>query len=428
MPITEWPASQAAWERARRSLSGGVATALRATARPHPIYFSGGAGAILTDIDGNDYFDYVLGWGPNILGHGNPRLVAAVQEQIARGATYGSGHHLEYEVAEQLLDAFPGMERVLWSNTGTEADLAALRIVRAATGRDHFVKFGGHYHGWSDPMLLGYRPGDAPLGGVESRGQLASSAEYAHTLPWGDLAALESFLASRDDIAAVFLEPVLCNSGVIEPPTGFLEGVRRLCDEQDIVLVFDEVITGLRIARGGAVERYGVIPDIVVLAKAVAGGLTLSALLGKARYLDLTLQGVTHAGTYNGNPLVLAAAAATLTELSAPGVFEELDTVGSRLANGLRESLDRHGVVAAVNQVGPVVQVGLGLTTISDFDDFRAVDQAGYSDLLVELLRRGVFAVPGGRWYLSTAHDEAVVDATLVRADEAIAAYAVGRR
>lgn len=428
MPITEWPASRAAWERARHSLSGGVATALRASARPHPIYFSGGAGAILTDIDGNEYHDYVLGWGPNILGHGNPRLVAAVQEQIVRGATYGSGHHLEYRVAEQLLAAFPGMERVLWSNTGTEADLAALRIVRAATGRDHFVKFGGHYHGWSDPMLIGYRPGEAPLGTTESRGQLSSSSEYAHTLPWGDLDALAAFLATRDDIAAVFLEPVLCNSGVIEPPPGFLEGVRRLCDEHAVVLVFDEVITGLRIARGGAVERYGVIPDIVVLAKAVAGGLTLSALLGKARYLDLTLEGVTHAGTYNGNPLVLAAAEATIAELSRPGVFAELDALGRRLADGLRAGLARQGLLAAVNQVGPVVQVGLGVSEIAGFDDFRRADQAAYADLLVELLRRGVFALPGGRWYLSTAHDADLVDETLRRADEAIAAFADGRR
>lgn len=427
MPITEWPASRAAWERARRSLSGGVATALRASARPHPIYFSGGAGAVLTDIDGNDYHDYVLGWGPNILGHGNPRLVAAVQEQIVRGATYGSGHHLEYEVAEQLLDAFPGMERVLWSNTGTEADLAALRIVRAATGREHFVKFGGHYHGWSDPMLIGYRPGEAPLGSTESRGQLTSSAEYTHTLPWGDLAALERFLDERDDIAAVFLEPVLCNSGVIEPPAGFLQGVRELCDAHGVVLVFDEVITGLRIARGGGVERYGVIPDIVVLAKAVAGGLTLSALLGKAEYLDLTLEGVTHAGTYNGNPLVLAAAAATIAELSEPGVFDELERLGRRLAAGLRASLDQHGIVAAVNQVGPVVQVCLGVTEISDFEDFRRADTAAYADLLLEVLRRGVFAVPGGRWYLSTAHDDALVDETLRRVDDAIAAFADGR-
>lgn len=427
MLITEWPASRAAWERARKSLSGGVATALRASARPHPIYFSGGTGAILTDIDGNQYHDYVLGWGPNILGHGNPRLVAAVQDQIARGATYGSGHHAEYEVAEALLAAFPGMERVLWSNTGTEADLAALRIVRAATGREHFVKFGGHYHGWSDPMLIGYRPGDAPLGTIESRGQLRDSAEYAHTLPWGDLDALDRFLRSRDDLAAVFLEPVLCNSGVIEPPAGYLEGVRRLCDQHGVILVFDEVITGLRIARGGAVERYGVIPDMVVLAKAVAGGLSLSAVLGRADLLDLTLEGVTHAGTYNGNPLVLAAASATLAELSAPGVFDELERLGSRLATGLAQRLARYGLVGAVNQVGPVVQVGLGVTEIRDFADFQRADQAAYSDLLLELLRRGVFAVPGGRWYLSTAHDAALVDETLARADAAMASFTSDR-
>jgi glutamate-1-semialdehyde 2,1-aminomutase len=428
MPITEWPASRAAWERAKHSLSGGVATALRASAKPHPIYFSGGAGAVLTDIDGNEYYDYVLGWGPNILGHGNPALVSAVQEQIVRGATYGSGHHLEYQVAEQLLDAFPGMERVLWSNTGTEADLSALRIVRAATGRDAFVKFGGHYHGWSDPMLLGYRPGAGSLGQPESRGQLASSADYACTLPWGDLVALQRVFDERDDIAAVFLEPVLCNSGVIEPPAGFLEGVRELCDRHGAVLVFDEVITGLRIARGGAVERYGVVPDIVVLAKAVAGGLSLSAVLGKARFLDLTLEGVTHAGTYNGNPLVLAGAAATLAELGAPGVYEEFERLGRRLADGLRSALARHDRLGAVNQVGPIVQLALGLEAIDDYDTFMRADQATYSELLVELLRRGVFAVPGGRWYLSTAHDDAIVDDTLVRFDAALAALGTGGR
>lgn len=422
MPITEWPNSRAAWERARHSLSGGVSTALRASAKPHPIYFDGGAGAVLTDIDGNDYYDYVLGWGPNILGHGNPALVAAVREQIGRGATYGSSHHLEYEVAEQLLAAFPGMQRLLWSNTGTEADLSALRIVRAATGKEHFVKFGGHYHGWSDPMLVGYRPGEGELGAAESRGQLASSGELAHTLPWGDAAALGRILGERDDVAAVFLEPVLANSGVIEPPQGFLAAVRELCDRHGVLLVFDEVITGLRIARGGAVERYGVIPDLVVLAKAVAGGLTLAALLGKAEYIDLTLSGVTHAGTYNGNPLVLAGAAATLSELGAPGVYDRLERLGRRLADGLEASMARNGRLGAVNQVGPIVQLCFGVDSIEDYATYMSADQATYSDFLVELLRRGVFALPGGRWYLSTAHDERIVDDTVARVDEALAA------
>lgn len=418
--IAEWPASRAAWERARTSLSGGVSTALRASARPHPIYFEGGAGARLTDIDGNEYHDYVLGWGPNIIGHGHPALVAAVQDQIVRGATYGSSHHLEYLVAERLLAWFPGMERVLWSNTGTEADLVALRIARAATGRERFVKFGGHYHGWSDPMLLGYRPGAAGSGHVESRGQLASSEGVVEVLPWGELAPLADLLARDGDIAAVFLEPVLANSGVIAPPEGFLAGVRELCDRHGVVLVFDEVITGLRIARGGAVERFGVTPDIVVLAKAVAGGLSLSALLGKAEYLDETTRGVTHAGTYNGNPLALAAASATLDVLGADGVYERFEALGARLAEGLRGALARAGRRGAVNQVGPIVQVALGVDAIRSFEDYLASDQETYADLLVALLRRGVFAVPGGRWYLSTAHDEAMVDDTVERFADAL--------
>ncbi|QYH35269.1 aspartate aminotransferase family protein [Salinibacterium sp. M195] len=420
--ISEWPKSREAWERASRSVSGGVATALRATARPHPLFFTGGAGATLTDFDGNDYIDYVLGWGPNILGHGNPALVAAVQDQITRGATYGSGHLLEFEIAERLLQAFPCAERVLWSNTGTEANLSALRIARAATGREHFVKFAGHYHGWSDPMLVGYRPRAESDIALESRGQATSSAELAHVLNWGRAEELETLLTERDDIAAVFLEPVLCNSGVIEPPLGFLERVREICDEHGVVLIFDEVITGLRIAFGGAVERYGVAPDIIILAKAVAGGLSLAALLGKASLLDLTLNGVTHAGTYNGNPLVLAAAGATLDELSKPGVYERFETLSARLANGFRDALAAHNMTGAVNQVGPVVQVTLGLPTVEDFSDFQKTDQESYAKLLLELLRRGIFAVAGGRWYLSTAHTEAQIDHTIGIFDEALTA------
>lgn len=420
--IAEWPKSRAAWERASRSVSGGVATALRASARPHPLFFERGAGAMLTDIDGNSYIDYVLGWGPNILGHGNPALVEAVQEQIVKGATYGAGHLREFEVAERLLALFPSAERVLWSNTGTEANLVALRIARATTGREHFVKFGGHYHGWSDPMLIGYRPRPDRMGQVESGGQVAASAEHAHVLTWGRADQLEALLDSRSDIAAVILEPVLCNSGVIEPPPGFLAQVRELCDRHGAILIFDEVITGLRIAPGGAAERYGVDPDMIILAKAVAGGLSLSAVLGKAQLLDLTLEGVTHAGTYNGNPLVLAAAEATIEELGRPGVYVRFEELGVRLAEGFRSALMLTGTTGAVNQVGPIVQVALGVDAIDDVDSFMRADGEKYAELLVELLRRGVFAVPGGRWYLSTAHDEAMIDSTVVLFADALRA------
>lgn len=409
--IAEWPHSKAAFERARASLGGGVSTGLRASAKPHPIFFDHGKDALLFDVDGNEYVDFVLGWGPNILGHGNAALVEAVSAQISRGATYGSGHPLEYLAAEAILSAYPSLERVLWSNTGTEADLGALRLARAFTGKQKIARFAGHYHGWSDQMLVGYRPrGAAP---ADTRGQQNDVDEYVHVLPWGDRDALATLLASDEDIAAVILEPVLINSGVIEPPAGFLKFVRELCDTHGVVLIFDEVITGFRIALGGAVERFGVVPDLVVLAKAIAGGVTLAAIVGKASLIDQVTQGATHAGTYNGNPLALAAAAATIGELSRPDTFEKLDRAGARLAEGLRDALAQAGEVGVVNQLGPVVQCSLGVSKLETFDDFLASDQARYGELLVELLRRGVFAVPGGRWYLSTAHTDEQIDRSI---------------
>jgi glutamate-1-semialdehyde 2,1-aminomutase len=422
MLVTEWPKSMEAWTRTKRSLAGGVSTGLRAQARPHPIFFSGGAGARLTDLDGNSYLDYVLGWGPDIIGHGHPELVKAVQEQVQHGATYGSGHEFEYLAAEAVLDAYPCFDRLVWSNSGSEAAQVALRIARAATGRQKFVKFAGHYHGWTDPVLIGYR---APRPGsetdTESLGQSENASRDAVVLEWGNLDDVRAALAGSD-IAAVVLEPVLCNSGVIEPPDGYLEGVRKICTETGTVLIFDEVITGFRIAFGGAVAKYGVTPDLAVLGKAIAGGLPLSAVVGKSELLDLTQSGVVHAGTYNGNPIVLTGALATLSVLKREGTYDRLEALGRRLASGLEDQLERHGVVGAVNQVGPVVQCALGVTAIRTFREFMAADTNTYDLLLVELLRRGVFALPGGRWYLSTEHTERDIDMTVQIFGEAIAA------
>jgi glutamate-1-semialdehyde 2,1-aminomutase len=402
-----------AWTRTKRSLAGGVSTGLRAQARPHPLFFSGGRGPRLTDLDGNSYLDYVLGWGPNILGHGHPALARAVQEQVTKGATYGSGHEYEYLAAEAVLGAYPCFDRVIWSNSGSEAAQVALRIARGATGRQSFVKFAGHYHGWTDPVLLGYRSGRANSpSGAESLGQSENAARDAIVLEWGDLSGLATVLAGSD-VAAVVLGPILCNSGVIEPPAGFLDGVRRICDETGTVLIFDEVITGFRVDFGGAVAKYGIVPDLAVLGKAIAGGLPLSAVVGKSELLDMTQRGVVHAGTYNGNPIVLTAAVATLGVLGQPGTFERLEALGDRLASGLRDQLARHDLVGAVNQVGPIVQVGLGVPAIRTFQEFMAADSATYDLLLVELLRRGVFALPGGRWYLSTEHTDQDIDETV---------------
>lgn len=410
--IGSWPKSLAAYERARASLGAGVSTGLRASAKPHPIFFERGEGAHLFDIDGNVYVDFVLGWGPNILGHGNPAIVNAVSSQIVKGATFGSGHELEYVAAEVILSVYPDLDRVLWSNTGTEADLSAVRLARAFTGKQGIARFAGHYHGWSDQMLVGYRPrGDT---GTDTRGQQRDVDDYIRVLPWGNATALAKLLADQADIAAVILEPVLINSGVIQPPPGFLQEVRALCDQHGVVLIYDEVITGFRIALGGAVEKFGVVPDLVVLAKAIAGGVTLAAIVGRASIIDQVSTGTVHAGTYNGNPVALAAAVATVSVLSRPHTFENLDRAGARLANGLRKTLAEADVQAVVNQVGPVVQCSLGVDRLETFEDFLASDQGRYSNLLVELLRRGVFALPGGRWYLSTAHTDEQIDRSIL--------------
>jgi glutamate-1-semialdehyde 2,1-aminomutase len=428
MTIESWPISMQAWTRARASLGGGVSTGMRASMKPHPLFFDGGAGPRLTDVDGNTYLDYVLGWGPVILGHGHPALVDAVGSQLGRGATYGAGHHLEYEVAETVLARIPGTERVLWANTGSEAVQVALRLARASTGRQRFVKFVGHYHGWSDSMLFGYRPdAQGTLDSPGTRGQSRASLEDVVLVPWGDPARVAEILKTPgSDVAAVFVEPVLCNSGVIEPPAGFLAELREICDAAGTVLVFDEVITGFRIAAGGAVERYGVRPDLVVLGKAIAGGFSLAAVAGRADLIDQTENGVVHAGTYNGNPVVLAAADATLRELGRPGVYESLEASGSVLAAGMRAAFGRHGVTAAVNQVGPVVQCLPAVEQALDFDAFLKADQHFYDALGVQLLRRGIFTLPGGRWYLSTVHTTADVTETVAAFDAALATVVAG--
>ncbi len=422
--ITSWPQSEAAWQRARRSLGAGVSTGLRASMRPHPLFFASGNGSRITDIDGNTYLDHVLGWGPVILGHGHPALNAAVAERVPLGATFGAGHPLEYLAAEAVLSAIPGAERVLWSNTGSEATQVALRLARAATGRDRYVKMVGHYHGWTDSFLMGYRPdANGNMEGAGSLGQRRGARDEVILVPFGDLAAAKAaVLSPAADVAAVFVEPVLCNSGVIAPPDGYLQGLRSLCDEIGALLVFDEVITGFRIANGGAVERYGVQPDLVVLAKALAGGYPLSAVAGRASVVDLVSAGVVHAGTYNGNPIVLAAGLATMSVLGEPGVYPAFEARGSELAQGFRSALRRHGVPGWVNQVGPVVQCSFGPGDGTDFADFLAGDQGFYDRLVVNLLRRGVFALPGGRWYLSTAHSAADVAEAVSIFDDGLAA------
>ena len=410
------------WDRAKLSLGGGVSTGVRMHMPPHPIFFDRGAGSHLWDVDGNELIDYVLGWGPLIVGHCNARLVAAVKDQLDRGTTFGSGHRLEYEAAEAVRAAMPWVERLLWSNTGSEAVQSALRLARATTGRQKILKFEGHYHGWMDSVLASYRAVTSDHATTfESLGQTPSSLSDVITLPWNDENAFTATMESHgDEIAAVITEPVLCNSGVIEAAPGFLQLLRRTTQDRGSLLIFDEVITGFRVARGGATERYGVRPDLHTLGKALAGGFSASAVAGRADIIDRVAEGVVHAGTYNGNPLVLAGVQATLQELAGDGVFDRLEEAGRALADGFRDILRRRGARFAVNQVGPVAQIGLGIDSLDSFAQFIRADWSTYDRLVVALLGHGVFALPGGRWYLSTAHTPADIDATVAAFADAV--------
>ncbi|WP_454140871.1 aspartate aminotransferase family protein [Microbacterium lacticum] len=428
--ITDWPLSQGAWARSRASLAGGVSTGLRAAMPPHPLSFDSGVGAHLRDIDGNVYTDYVLGWGPLFLGHSHPAVVEEVGTQLRRGQTFGSGHRYEYLVAEQVLAAVPGAERVLWSNTGTEANQIAFRLARAHTGRQRVVKFAGHYHGWQDNVLVSYRGPDAlssPEPAAGTAGQSRAAMSDVRVAQWNDLDSVEALLADpAESIAAVIVEPVLANTGVLTPAAGFLNGLKALCARYGCVLIFDEVITGFRLALGGAREYFGIVPDLSVLAKGIASGLPLSAVTGRADIIDRVTDDVSHAGTYNGNPIVLAAAHATLAVLRETDPYARLSSLADRMAKEFARALDGAGVTGTAHAVGPIVQVALGIPSLTTVPHYMDADWAAYDRLLVELLRRRQFALPGGRWYLSTAHTSEDVDETVAAFRLALAALQGG--
>ena len=423
---------------ARTFLAGGVSTVMRADAKPVPLYFDRGRGPYLVDVDGNEYLDYTLAFGPTILGHSHPAVVAAVTEQVARGQTYGAQHRLEPAVAETIHELVPCAEMVVFSTTGTEAVQIALRLARAATGRRRFVKFEGHYHGWLDNVLVSYRgseeqlgPRDAPTPVTAGLGQLEQAAREGVVLPWNDLDLLDETLRRHGgDIAAVLTEPIMCNSGGCMPEAGYLEGVRSLCDRYGVILIFDEVITGFRVALGGAQAYFGVTPDLAVFGKALGGGLPLSAVGGRRRIMDLIARReVVHAGTFNGNPLALAAAAATLEVLAAHegAAYPRLERLGDRLRAGLIDALVAAGYRAVAAGTGAAFTVSLGLERAPrEYRDFLHADGPSYGRFAEALLEEGVLCLQRGMWYLSTAHTEAHVEQTIEAARVAAGRLAEG--
>lgn len=415
------------FERASRSLSGGVSSGLRRNARPHPLYFSHGLGARLQDVDGNSYLDYSLGWGPNILGNAPAEIVDAVQQTIGKGLTFGAQHDLEYEVAEMLTSVIPCADRVCFANSGTEIVQVALRLARAVTGRRKFLKFEGHYHGWDDSVLLSYHPSLAALPAAphqpvhEGLGQLP--AEHTVIAQWNDVESVRSaFAANEDEIAAVICEPLMCNSGCIAPQAGFLEFLRDFSRSQGALLIFDEVITGFRLGIAGAQGFYGVTPDLATYAKAIGAGAPLSVLAGREQYMDLIERGeVVHAGTLNGNPIALSAARAALKKLMADPhtLYGELFRRGETLRSGIAQILSKRGHQVCVGGEGPVFHLAFTLRQPQNYRDLLCADKQKYSDFLLALLDEGVLPLPDGRWYISTAHNDEDIAQTLEAVERA---------
>ncbi|MDR5696395.1 MAG: glutamate-1-semialdehyde 2,1-aminomutase [Armatimonadota bacterium] len=428
--------SAALAERARRVLPDGVSSPVRGgrTFEPHPFYTARAEGAYLYDEDRNRYVDTVMAFGPVILGHAHPEVTQAVQDQAACGLIYGTCNALEVEVAEAVRQMIPTAEMVRFTPSGTEATMHALRLARGFTGKPKILKFEGHYHGNHDAVLVSVNP---PLDVVGSErapvrvpvGSGIPEEHYTHTLvaAWNDLEEAERWIRRhRHELAAVITEPVMANKGFIAPAPGYLQALERICRENDVLFVLDEVITGFRMAPGGAQEVYGLRPDLSTFAKAMANGAPVGAFVGRREIMALLEGGrVRHAGTYNASPLCLAAAKATLDVLrrGEGEVYQTLNRLGTRLQDGLREVATRLTVPVLVQGEGSMMQLYVTrLTQVRTYREAAATRRDLFREFAHRMILRGVFVHPDNyeHWFLSAAHTDREVDAILQAAEDTL--------
>jgi glutamate-1-semialdehyde 2,1-aminomutase len=419
--------SQSLFEHALKIIPGGVNSPVRAckSVGADPLFIERGEGCLIYDADGNRFIDYIGSWGPLILGHRHPAVINAITAVLERGTSFGAPTDLEIQLAEMVIDAVASVDVVRMVNSGTEATMSAIRLARGVTGRDLVIKFDGCYHGHADTLLVAAGSGVATLGIPGSPGVPEAVAAATLSLPFNDIEGIKKVMADKGDkVAGVIVEPVAGNMGLVAPEDGFLETLRELTETHGCMLIFDEVMTGFRVAYGGAQSLYGITPDLSCFGKVIGGGLPVAAYGGKKEIMSqIAPQGsIYQAGTLSGNPIAMAAGIATLKELKKPGVYEALNERSKRLITGLGNAAQKAGIAARVGHVGSMLGMFFTDQNVANFDDAKTCDLELFSNFYQGMRQHGIYLAPSQFevLFLSTAHSDEHVDATINAAEQVL--------